>query len=497
MVALNIIENILRPSAGAYQPHFIGQNIPGAVPVLLQKQCQNATPLNLPFGETKCQIWRTSKRCFSTCFFATYYVLLRCESDHASLSGGCRNDPVNVLAKRIYLRYVGSFKLYRQYRAFTAQSFCFKYSPTVYATNSCIETLIVAKVRGFFSYFPSDRSTNVSSISHTPQKHRVNSDPDTESSQDDALYWNQVNFNYPHKHVTKFDPPHENQVNFDQTEKSSQFRYPSKSKSILMSRHKSQVNFDSDTKTKQFSTPTKEQVNCDHWTEIKSGSIPIKSQAQFEPITEIKSISTPTLISSLSRCPDAKTEFISFHTPETSNLRRPHKKRRNFIYLHWNQVNYRSPRWSQVNLDHPHHSRVNFMPTPKSSQVRSPALKTSQFRQPTQEQSQFNHSKTKSFPIPHTEINSISSTHTTKSISSVYWNQVKFCPDWIQVTFANLHKNQVKFDAHTKTSDFRPAHKTQVNFDPHAQYQIFFGPHTKTKSVLTPAQKPSQFRHPH
>jgi len=37
-----------------------------------------------------------------------------------------------------------------------------------------------------------------------------------------------------------------------------------------------------------------------------------------------------------------------------------------------------------------------------------------------------------------------------------------------------------------KTSHFRPAHKNQVNFDPY----------TKTKSILTPVQKTSQFRSP-
>ena len=55
MVAWNKIEIILRPSEGAYQPHRIGQNIPGAESIWLQKQCQNATLLNLSFGETKCQ----------------------------------------------------------------------------------------------------------------------------------------------------------------------------------------------------------------------------------------------------------------------------------------------------------------------------------------------------------------------------------------------------------------------------------------------------------
>ena len=103
--------------------------------------------------------------------------------------------------------------------------------------------------------------------------------------------------------------------------------------------------------------------------------------------------------------------------------------------------------------------------------------------------------KTKSVPISHTEIKSISKTHTTKSISSVHWNKVKFdLPHWNQVNFAHLHKNQVNFDVHTKpkrclaniekpiqfqpptqkpsqsiptlkTIGSRPAHKDQVNFD--------------------------------
>ena len=56
-----------------------------------------------------------------------------------------------------------------------------------------------------------------------------------------------------------------------------------------------------------------------------------------------------------------------------------------------------------------------------------------------------------------------------------------------------------------KSNDFRPAYKNQVNFDhphnsqanrsPHKN-EVISGPHTKTKSILTPAQKTSQFRPP-
>ena len=71
--------------------------------------------------------------------------------------------------------------------------------------------------------------------------------------------------------------------------------------------------------------------------------------------------------------------------------------------------------------------------------------------------------------------------------------------------FRPAHKNQFNFEHTQKTSQsiprlntshFRPAHKKQ-SISIHTSKSSNFGPHTKNKSILTPAQKTCQFRSPH
>ena len=71
------------------------------------------------------------------------------------------------------------------------------------------------------------------------------------------------------------------------------------------------------------------------------------------------------------------------------------------------------------------------MPRHKNQDNFDPDTKTKYFSTPAQNQVSSD---------PYTEIKPISTTHTTKSISFLRWNQVKFHPpDWDQVNFNHPH----------------------------------------------------------
>ena len=90
---------------------------------------------------------------------------------------------------------------------------------------------------------------------------------------------------------------------------------------------------------------------------------------------------------------------------------------------------------------------------------------------------------------------STSTTHTTKPISSLHWNQVKFDPlHWNEVNMDHPHKNQVNFHAHHKnkwfsasiqaTSQFLPP--TQPNqFHPYTEIRSSSIRHTEKKPIST------------
>ena len=151
-------------------------------------------------------------------------------------------------------------------------------------------------------------------------------------------------------------------------------------------------------------------------------------------------------------------------TKSSSNLT---QKPRQFPSLHWNQVNF----------DQAHKNQVNFDAHTKTKSFPARTQKSSQFRPPTQKSSQFR---------------------------SLLWNQVNFdLPHWNQVKFDYPHNNQVIFDAPTTAKSFSDRtqnqiifvhpHKNQVNRPPYSKH-VIFALHTKTKSISTPARRPSQFR---
>ena len=144
------------------------------------------------------------------------------------------------------------------------------------------------------------------------------------------------------------------------------------------------------------------------------------------------------------RCPDTKIELISIRTLKTSHFRPLQKKQINADPSHWreqtfdnpsnnqihfilhrNQVKFDPSYWNRVNLDHLHKMQANFACSHKKQVMLAP----------------------RSNPIL------ISTTHTTKSISSPHWNQVKFDLahwDHVDLNFDHHHKNHVNFHARAK-----------------------------------------------
>ena len=94
------------------------------------------------------------------------------------------------------------------------------------------------------------------------------------------------------------------------------------------------------------------------------------------------------------------------------------------------------------------------------------------------------YTKSTSMPTHHTEMKSFSTTHTTKSISCLCSNQVKFDPPhWDQADFGHRHNNQVNFHDHTK----------EKKISTRAQKQGQFWSRTKTALISVLTLKPSQF----
>ena len=97
---------------------------------------------------------------------------------------------------------------------------------------------------------------------------------------------------------------------------------------------------------------------------------------------------------------------------------------------------------------------------------------------------------------------SISTSHTTKSISSVHWNQVKFDPPTETKPISpTVTKTKSTSMLTLKLSNFRPAYQNQIDFDhPHKNQanqslhlkQMIVGPRTKNNSILTIRTEPSQ-----
>ena len=127
----------------------------------------------------------------------------------------------------------------------------------------------------------------------------------------------------------------------------------------------------------------------------------------------------------------------------------PHKNQINFIpRLKSSQIRSRTSKSSQ--LYHPHKHQVNFRAHPKNKWFSAIIQVTSQFLPTTEQPNQFHpYDEIKPNSIPHAEIKSISTITKTKSISML-------------------------------------TPKT-----------VIFDPHTKTRSILTPAQKICQVRSSH
>ena len=147
--------------------------------------------------------------------------MLRCESDHASLSGGCRNDPANVLARRIYLR--------RVFQAIQAV-------PGIYCTiiwclvqpySIVVLKHLLSPRQGsglFFGIFPPIEAqmfqvyltphTNTESIT-IPTLNQVRTMPCTEikstSTIHSTTFWNSI----PHTKIKLISTKQRNPVNFD------------------------------------------------------------------------------------------------------------------------------------------------------------------------------------------------------------------------------------------------------------------------------------------
>ena len=214
--------------------------------------------------------------------------------------------------------------------------------------------------------------------------------------------------------------------------------------------------------------------------------------------------------------PDTKNKTFSTATKKPSHFR----------FLYWNQVNFdhphtqinfiralnssqvSSPHWNQVNLDHPHNNHVNFDAYTKTKWFRARVQKPSEFRPPTLKPSQSlptlkqvifgPHSQPKSIwppgkkqgsiSIPTLKSSqfrslhwnkSISTTHTTKSISSAHWNQVKFHPHAEMKSISTITKSISMLTLNP--SDIRPAYKNQFNSIPTL----------KPSQCRFPTQKPS------
>ena len=231
--------------------------------------------------------------------------------------------------------------------------------------------------------------------------------------------------------------------------------------------HKNSENFDPDAKINRFRSLHKNQINADrqHWNEVIFDNAHINqinfilhwNQVKFDPPHWNQVNLNHT-----------KCKSICMITLKTSNFRPAFKNHANFDHpltttksissLYWNPVIFDPPHWYQVNLDHPHKNQVNFHAYPENKWF-SASIYTSN--------------------------KSISTTHTTKSISSLHWNQVKFDPPhWEKANFDH-HKKQVNFYAHTKNKWFSIRTQKQGRFWP---------PHKKSISVLT--LKPSQFLSP-
>ena len=182
-------------------------------------------------------------------------------------------------------------------------------------------------------------------------------------------------------------------------------------------------------------------------TQKPSQSIPSLEQVIFGPHANNKSISIHTFQPS-NFDPHTKTKLILTPTQKTSQFRSLHHNK--FWPPHHNQVNFDPAHKKQVNFDPITEIKSVSIPTLILSRFRCPdtkteliliqMLKTCHFRPPHQNQVNSD---------PYIEMKSISTNDTTtKSISSLHWNQ----------TFSSIHHTEIKWPPTRKRSQFWCSH---------------------------------------
>ena len=189
-------------------------------------------------------------------------------------------------------------------------------------------------------------------------------------------------------------------------------------------------------KPSHFRPPHKNQTNCDPYTEIKLSSIPLNwNQVNFDAHTKTKRFAARIQNPSQLRLPTQKpsqsittlknksisARRVNFDRPNKKKKSDPNAKTKSNSIPH-TKIIFRRHHWNQDNS----------IPTLKESQFRCPDIKTKLISIQTQKSSIFRpQHKNQVNSDPCNEIKSTSTTHTTKSISFLHWNQVKFDPpDW-------------------------------------------------------------------
>ena len=195
--------------------------------------------------------------------------------------------------------------------------------------------------------------------------------------------------------------------------------------------------------------PTHKTEVVDPRTKKKSSSNPTLKPTQFQskliltPSLKIKSISIPIPVSSLFWCPDTKPSwFLSWRQKQEFFDR--YTKTKSMPILHIEMESFSTNHTTTKSISSYTGITSSSIPRTEIKPIWTTHTKTKSLCMPNL--------KTCDFRPAYKLNKSTSTTHTTtRSISSLQWNQVKLDPPhWDQINFDRYSENHVSFHARTK-----------------------------------------------